>query len=443
VSIFFAEPGGFHRRVLVNYRIRTGAFAWCFVVLALHAWEHNAGPGYFGALALLFLVYPHVAYLRARYSTDSKRAEEYNLYVDAAMLGSWIAMLHFPIWIFYAAVFSTTLNATVLGGLPGGLRSLFWFSIGVGVVGLVLGVQVMPETSALVSALCFVGSLAYSCAVGYVVYTQGNRLTATRDELRGSEERYRLIAENAADLIAMVDDDGRWLYTSPSYQRVLDKPDLEVGVDAFRRVHPDDAERARVAMARAGTMGKPRDVALRLVDRGGRIRQYRTHIQAIGTVQGAPPGAGKPAPRLLLTSLDVTDLRESEERLLVAAHALEGMTEAIVIAAADGLVASVNRAFSELTGWTRDEVVGQPEAQIRNALQPAAFYDEVYATVDRAGYWSGSTWAKKKGGALYREWRSIRAVRDAAGAVTHYVQVFYDAGAPKPGVDSTNPSLRG
>ena len=426
------EPGGLHRRVNVNYRIRAGAFAYCFVVLGVHAWEHNFGPAYWGALALMFLVYPHVAYLRARYSADSRRAEENNLHLDAVMLGAWIASLHFPIWLLYAALFSTTLNAMVLRGLPGMLRSAFCFSLGVGVVGLILGFQVQPDTSALVSALCFAGSLAYSCAVGYVVYRQELRLTSTRDALRASEERYRLIAEHAADLVGLVDRDGRWVYTSPSYDRVLDKADLHPGLDAFRRVHPDDAERARLALARAAAMGKPREVALRLVDREGRIRLYRTTVQAVGP--------GRPAGRLLLASRDVTDLRESEERLLIAANALEGMTEAILISAADGTVVSVNRAFSEITGWTRDEVVGQPESQVRNALQPAEYHDAIYAAAAKDGHWSGSTWAKRKSGALYREWRSVRAVRDAAGTVTHFVQSFYEQ-SEKPGIDTTTPSL--
>jgi PAS domain S-box-containing protein len=315
VKSYAAEPGGPHRRVIVNHRIRAGAFAYCFAVLGVHAWENDFGPGYWGALALLFLVYPHVAYLRARYSHDSKHAEEKNLYVDAVLLGAWLASLYFPMWLLYAALFATTLNATVLSGLRGALRSIFSFSLGVGVVGLILGFTIEPATSVLVSALCFVGSLAYSCAVGYVVYVQGIRLAATRDALRASEERYRLIAENAADLVAMVDRDGRWLYTSPSYDRVLDKADLAPGVDAFRRVHPDDAERAHLALARAAAMGKPREVALRLVDRTGRIRQYKTSIQAVGPE--------KPSSRLLLASQDVTDLRESEERLVLAAQAIE------------------------------------------------------------------------------------------------------------------------
>jgi PAS domain S-box-containing protein len=63
--------------------------------------------------------------------------------------------------------------------------------------------------------------------------------------------------------------------------------------------------------------------------------------------------------------------------VLLAAHALEGMTEAIVIIAADGTIVTVNRAFSELTGYTRNDVLGQPERVIRNALQPPEFYDEV------------------------------------------------------------------
>ena len=75
-----------------------------------------------------------------------------------------------------------------------------------------------------------------------MVYRQNRRLVCARDALRASEERYRLIAENAADLIGMVDHDGRWLYASPSYERVLERADLEPGVDAFLRVHPDDAD---------------------------------------------------------------------------------------------------------------------------------------------------------------------------------------------------------
>jgi PAS domain S-box-containing protein len=134
---------------------------------------------------------------------------------------------------------------------------------------------------------------------------------------------------------------------------------------------------------------------------------------------------------MLLVSQDVTDLRDSEEKLLVAAHAFEGMTEAIVITAADGTIVTVNRAFGELTGYTRDDVLGQPEHTIRNALQSPGYYDEVSKTVARDGYWSGTTWARRKNGSVYREWRSVRAVRDANGAVTHLVMVFYEVGAPR------------
>jgi len=219
----------------------------------------------------------------------------------------------------------------------------------------------------------------------------------------------------------MVDREGRWLYTSPSYVRILDSPDLAPGVDAFKRVHPDDAERARVSVLRAAATGKPRELALRLVDRAGRIRQYKTRVQTIGVGSGA-----NPSERLLLVSHDVTDLRESEERLLLAAHAIEGMTEAIMISAADGTVLTVNRAFVDVTGYSRDDVLGQSERMVRSALQPPEFYDEIYDVVRREGYWSGTTWSRRKNGSVYREWRSVRPVRDATGAVTHFVVVFYE-----------------
>jgi PAS domain S-box-containing protein len=147
---------------------------------------------------------------------------------------------------------------------------------------------------------------------------------------------------------------------------------------------------------------------------------YRGHVQPV-------KGETLPAARLVLSLVDVTDLRASEEQLLITAHALEGMTEAIMITAADGTIVSVNRAFSQITGWQREEVLGKPEKAIRNALQPPEFYDELYAAVLRDGHWSGSGWAKRKDGVVYKEWRSVRAARDTEGRVTHYVIVFYQA----------------
>jgi len=408
--------------VRINYTVRVLAFAYAAVPLGLHLATLRPSTVAWALLALQFLVYPHLLFLRARYSARPARAELDNLYLDAALLGAWSAYLAFPTWITYSLVGATTLNAAVNRGAWGMAASLACSLAGALLWGAVGGWHYGPTTGELVTALCALGALVYTAGIGYVVYLKNRRIARTRDALRASEERYRLIAENAADLIALVDHESRWLYTSPSYKRVLDEAQLAPGADAWARAHPDDAEHARVAVLRAAATSKPREIALRMVDRDGRIRQYRCRAQAIGEGERG---------HVLLVSHDVTALRESEERVLLAAHALEGMTEGIVITAADGTVVTVNRAFSEITGYSRDDVLGQSESTIRNALQPPEFYDELYAIVAREGYWSGTTWSRRKNGSVYREWRSVRAVREPTGAVTHFVHVFYEVTAAK------------
>ena len=416
------------RFVRTNYAIRSGAFAFSFLVLGVHGWEKDYGAAFWALLAAQFLLYPHLVYLRARHSAEPVETEVQNMLLDATLFGAWVGALHFPLWIAYGALFSTTLNMASVRGMQGAFASLAAFCIGAALAVAALGFQYWPMTSTAVTALAFLGSLAYSAAIGNVMHRQSRRVATARDDKLRSEARYRLLAENAADLIGLVDTDGRWLYVSPSYERVLEESDLERGADAFRRVHPDDADAARIAVTRAAASRKARELPLRLVDRDGRIRQLRTRVQPVN-------GESSPVKQLVLVSQDVTDLRESEEKTLLAAHALEGMTEAIVIAAADGTILTVNRAFTEITGYSRDEALGAAEKSFRTALQPPEFYDEVYAAVHRDGYWSGTTWSRRKNGSVYREWRSVRAVRNAEHAVTHYVMVFYEAGAPRQRAD--------
>jgi PAS domain S-box-containing protein len=405
----------------LNYAVRTGAFAWCFVTIGIHMWERGYGWTALALLALQFLAYPHAMYWRASLSPKPNRAERDNLLLDSVFLGVWAAALGFPIWISYNIVGASLLNGIINRGGPGILWAGLCSLAGAILWGLIGGWRFEPNTSDLVTALCLIGAAIYVSIVGYVVYRQTRRLSAARNALGKSEERYRLIAENAADLIAMTDHEARWLYTSPSYERVLAAADLAPGADAFLRAHPDDAEQGRAAVRRVAASGQSRDLALRLVDREGRVRQLKTHVHVVAN--GGPPS------RVVLVSQDVTDLRASEERVLLAAHALEGMTEAIMITSAGGTIVTVNRAFTELTGYTRDDVLGQPEKTVRNALQPPEYYDEIFATVHRDGYWSGTTWSRRKNGSVYREWRSVRAVREDGGPVTHYVMLFYEVGS--------------
>ena len=69
--------------VATNYRVRTGAFLYCALVVGIVLWERRAGPLAWTLLALQFLVYPHFVYLRARYSEQPTRAELDNLLIDA------------------------------------------------------------------------------------------------------------------------------------------------------------------------------------------------------------------------------------------------------------------------------------------------------------------------------------------------------------------------
>ena len=96
--------------------------------------------------------------------------------------------------------------------------------------------------------------------------------------------------------------------------------------------------------------------------------------------------------------------------------------------AAAGRILTVNQSYSRITGYAPEEVLGRQESEFRSAMQPQSFYDEIYAEVLRSGRWEGSTWCRRRDGNLYREWRSVSAVRDAGERITHFVALFRELG---------------
>lgn len=123
---------------------------------------------------------------------------------------------------------------------------------------------------------------------------------------------------------------------------------------------------------------------------------------------------------------DITSERESAESLRIAATAFETQV-GIIIADPAGVIIRVNSAFTELTGYASDEVIGlTPGALLSSGVQNKDFYAEMWTTMQEKQYWQGEVWNRRKDGALFLEWLTIDAVLSEAGEVTQYVGSFSD-----------------
>lgn len=404
------------------YVTRMLSFACAFVIVGLHLRSQGAGTLAYALLALQFLVYPALAYAHLRMAKDQRATAHAHLYVDSFLLGAWAAGLGFPYWIAFCMVFTTMMNATIVQGGLGIARSSIALACG-GLFGIfVAGFRFEPATSPVVTQLCMAVALAYLLGVGQIAYRRTTGLIQARREQRLVEDRYRLIAENAGDLVLLVDQDCRLLYASPSCGRILPEAGLVTGADAFRGIADEDWLPAWTSVRATLRTGEPVGFDFRVPAEGG-MRSLRASCHAARDDAGNMVG-------VVVAARDVTDLLHHEAQSRLAAQAFEHMSECMVVADASGTIVMVNDAFSTLTGYRRDEVVGRSERDFRSGLQPVSFYEALYEQVRTEGRWAGTTWGQKKDGTLYREWRTVSAVRSGAGVLTHTVSFFFQTGAP-------------
>jgi diguanylate cyclase (GGDEF)-like protein/PAS domain S-box-containing protein len=134
--------------------------------------------------------------------------------------------------------------------------------------------------------------------------------------------------------------------------------------------------------------------------------------------------------RLVLVE-DVTEKKQAEEKLRLAALALENAAEGVMISDEHRRILSANKAFTRITGYSADEIIGRESDFLRSGEHDQAFYDALWVEVKATGAWQGEVWRRRKDGGIYPEWRSISAVRSSAGDITHFVSVFSDISQAK------------
>lgn len=128
---------------------------------------------------------------------------------------------------------------------------------------------------------------------------------------------------------------------------------------------------------------------------------------------------------LRITLTDITESKRAEEELRIAAVAFEAQ-EGIMITNADRVILRVNRAFSEITGYSVEELVGRTPYLFQSGRHNAAFYAEMWESINRTGSWHGEIWDQRKNGEIFPKWVTITAVKDKEGTITHYVGLHTD-----------------
>jgi len=302
-----------HRIARVNYPPRAISFAYLYVIVYLLIAGRGTSPWGHAFAILQFFIYPHLAYLHTRLARDSKRAELTNLYVDAILLGAWVAQLHFPLLPSFGMLLGASLNNASHGGFPRLAVGTVLFAAGALGWGALTGFAFQPDAGALVTGLSLGGIVMYSSWIGILVYDQIGRNRRMRKALTSSEEQFRFISEHGGDLVSVLDADGRFSYASPSHRRYLQAEAFAPGQEWVALVHPDDRADARQFLGILAASRVSQSVNLRMFPSNDDWCVVECQGNPVRDLDGT-------ATMLVLVSRDVTARLRADIDAQLAAH---------------------------------------------------------------------------------------------------------------------------
>ena len=274
--------------------------------------------------------------------------------------------------------------------------------------------------------------------------------------LRETEHRLQTLIASVSGILWEADvATGRYTFVSRQAQRVLGYPvEQWLTNPTFWRehIHPDDRERVLTASAQAIAAKRNYELEYRMIAADGHI----VWLQDIVTVMAVND---QPV-QLRGVAVEITAKKQAEQQLeqyrahleeLVAARtaelrlriaALNASANAVIITDTAGTVVWANPAFTSLTGYSLEEVVGRNPRIFKSGKQDQAFYGELWRTIQAGDVWRGEIINRRKDGGLYHEEMTITPVRDDVGRITHFIAVKQDVTARRRMEDELRNAVR-
>ncbi|MBI5032420.1 MAG: PAS domain S-box protein [Chloroflexi bacterium] len=236
--------------------------------------------------------------------------------------------------------------------------------------------------------------------------------------LHESEERYRNLIEMSPDAIA-VHQQGKFVYVNSAGAKLLGatSPEELVGTPAINIVHPDD---------RANTIERIKQTMQGKVAPLSEERFIRFDGRVIHAEVTAIPFTYEGKPATQVVARDITARKLVEDELNTLSRAVEQSPASVVITNIDGSIQYVNPKFTQVTGYTFEEAIGNNPRVLKSGETSSNEYANLWQTITSGKEWRGEFHNKKKNGELFWEYASISPIKDSNGAITHFVAVKED-----------------
>ena len=242
----------------------------------------------------------------------------------------------------------------------------------------------------------------------------------TENALQESEHRLHTILDSVEAYIYIKDINYRYQYANQRVRDLFGKSMKEI-------VGQEDA-----AFFDAPTAAHLRQNDRRVIEHGERValEEINTGIQdavtsAYLTVKLPLRDKDGQIYALCGISTDITEHKKIESSLRVAAAAFESQ-EGMLITDANNIILRVNQSFTEMSGYSAQEVVGQSPHMFSSGHHDAGFYAAMWAAINNHGSWQGEIWDRRKSGEIYPKWMTITAVKDSDGVLTNYIATHTD-----------------